>query len=63
MAKVNVIAASEMREESLRQRLRSENWKRAKQMRLLYLMFLLPLVIFFLFHYLPMSGLWRSTVM
>ena len=40
----------------LRRRLRAESWQRAKQMRLLYLLFLLPLAIFVLFHYLPMYG-------
>ena len=37
----------------LRRRLRAERWQRAKQMRLL---FLLPLAIFVIFHYLPMYG-------
>ena len=40
----------------LRRRLRAESWQRAKQMRLLYLLFLLPLAIFVIFHYLPMYG-------
>ena len=40
----------------LRRRLRAERWQRAKQMRTLYLLFLLPLVIFVVFHYLPMYG-------
>ena len=40
----------------LRRRLRAERWERAKQMRTLYLLFLLPLAIFVVFHYLPMYG-------
>ena len=40
----------------LRRRLRAERWQRARQMRTLYLLFLLPLAIFVVFHYLPMYG-------
>lgn len=40
----------------LRRRLRAERWQRARQMRTLYLLFLLPLAIFIVFHYLPMYG-------
>ena len=49
-------ATSKVIPADLRRRLRAESWQRAKQMRLLYLLFLLPLAIFVLFHYLPMYG-------
>ena len=49
-------ATSKVIPADLRRRLRAESWQRAKQMRLLYLLFLLPLAIFVIFHYLPMYG-------
>ena len=49
-------ASSQALPAGLRRRLRAETWQRAKQMRLLYLLFLLPLAIFVIFHYLPMYG-------
>lgn len=49
-------AATQAGPVDLRRRLRAERWQRAKQMRTLYLLFLLPLVIFVVFHYLPMYG-------
>ena len=49
-------ATSQAAPVDLRRRLRAERWQRAKQMRTLYLLFLLPLVIFVVFHYLPMYG-------
>ena len=52
----SVPSASTALPADLRRRLRSETWQRAKQMRLLYLLFLLPLAIFVIFHYLPMYG-------
>ena len=56
MAELHAPAASKALTADLRRRLRAESWQRAKQMRLLYLLFLLPLAIFVLFHYLPMYG-------
>ena len=49
-------ASSRALPSDLRRRLRAETWQRAKQMRLLYLLFLLPLAIFIIFHYFPIYG-------
>lgn len=56
MAELHAPAASQPVPADLRRRLRTERWQRAKQMRTLYLLFLLPLAIFVVFHYLPMYG-------
>lgn len=36
---------------------RNENWIRAKKMKTLYLMMLLPMMLLFLFHYVPLYGI------
>ena len=41
----------------IKARLRGERWHKARRMRPLYLLFLLPLTSFILFHYLPIYGL------
>ena len=55
-APVDAPAPSRALPSDLRRRLRAETWQRAKQMRLLYLLFLLPLAIFVIFHYFPIYG-------
>src|SRR5512147_1526360 len=39
-----------------RERLRRERSKRARNMRLLYVFFLVPVALLFVFHYIPMYG-------
>ena len=45
------------KEIAIQRTLRRERWNSAKRMKLLYLFFLVPFVVFFVFHYMPMYGL------